>query len=206
MQEMLDRSFPGRSSAHIPFSCRLLAYSTALQRTCNRTSQALLCMQLDRSRTGTGTGTGTSRSAAGRGRPGSHSHAQEIPPAAARSTLGRAGSTGPPPAGLGWAGEPTNERSTKARQANAGGRGARARSGLVAEATWGCRGRGIICPVVCSGGGSPLATARTARTPAHVTLRAARCLAPLPASAPRPDPPVIQIQRACVPAGRDPAS
>lgn len=197
MQEMLDRSFPGRSSAHIPFSCRLLAYSTALQRTCNRTSQALLCMQLDRSRTGTGTG--TSRSAAGRGRPGSHSHAQEIPPAAARSTLGRAGSTGPPPAGLGWAGEPTNERSTKARQANAGGRGARARSGLVAEATWGCRGRGIICPVVCSGGGSPLATARTARTPAHVTLRAARCLAPLPASAPRParDP-----NPTCVRAGR----
>lgn len=60
-------------------------------------------MQLDGSRTG------TSRSAAGRGRPGSHSHAQEIPPAAARSTLGRAGSTGPPPpAGLGGR---TNERT-----------------------------------------------------------------------------------------------
>lgn len=83
MQEMLDRSFPGRSSAHIPFSCRLLAYSAAEDLQPN--VSALLCMQLDRSRTGTGTG--TSRSAAGRGRPGSHSHAQEIrlPPPGRRS-------------------------------------------------------------------------------------------------------------------------
>lgn len=200
---MLDRSFPGRSSAHIPFSCRLLAYSTALQDLQPNVSALSLCMQLDGSRTGTG----TSRSAAGRGRPGSHSHAQEIPPAAARSTLGRAGSTGPPPAGLGGGrtnvpgrqGKPVQGRPSPIRF------GRRSNLGLPGP------GRGIICPVVCSGGWLP--TARTARTPAHVTLRAARCslpcaiaALPLPAYAPRPTP-VIQIQRACGrPAGRDPAS
>jgi hypothetical protein len=150
-------------------------------------------MQLDGSRTG------TSRSAAGRGRPGSHSHAQEIPPAAARSTLGRAGSTGPPPpAGRpGRANQRTNvpRRQGKASQC----RGARARSGLVAEATWGCRGQaGESFAPSCSCSGGWLPTARTARTPAHVTLRAARCLAPLPASAPRPRDP----NPTCVRAGR----
>lgn len=114
MQEMLDRSFPGRSSAHIPFSCRLLAYSTALQRTCNRTSQALLCMQLDGSRTGTG----TSRSAAGRPGPARIAFARTGDSACRRPVDARAcriygASAGRP-------GRRANERSRKARQASAG--------------------------------------------------------------------------------------